>query len=291
MALLLMLAIAVDIGRLYVARQYLINSCDASALAGGMELPNQAKATTQASKCAGANSMTTYQISFPTDGLSAGMDKIRVDGQLNVQYAFAGIIGQKSRTVSAYAIVSRTAGVSWAKQVVPWGMPYYDAKGVPYHYDNGVLYTLKMGSGDDHVGGNFQALALGGTGGSVYRDNIASGYDGVLRVGDWISSETGNMVGPTGQGVDSRMQQASVPPWVDDTWNNHDYGNPRILIVPIISPLSNGRADVQIIGFAAFWLDSFKGQEVKGYFLSYTIPDAGGSGPADYGVSTFQLFE
>ena len=64
-ALLIMLAFAVDIGRLYVTRQFLVNSCDASALAGGMELPNQAKATTAASKCANANVMTTYQVSFP----------------------------------------------------------------------------------------------------------------------------------------------------------------------------------------------------------------------------------
>jgi len=47
--LLGMVALAVDVGRLYVARQFLVNSCDAAALAGGMELPNQTKATTKPS--------------------------------------------------------------------------------------------------------------------------------------------------------------------------------------------------------------------------------------------------
>ena len=291
--LLIMLALAVDISRLYVARRYLVNSCDASALAGGVELPSQSKATTQASLCAQANAMTTYQVTFPADGITAeGATKIRVDGQANVQYAFAGIMGLISKTVSAYAIVQKTASIGWASGVVPWGIPFYDSAGNPYQYNNGVMYTLKLGSNSSaRVGGNFQGLSLGGNGASNYRSNIETGYQGVLHVGDTISSEPGNMVGPTRQGVDYRVQAASVSPWSNDTWNNYDYGNPRIILVPVTSPfLGNGRTDVQILGFAAFWLDSIQGQEVKGYFLSYTTPKAGGSG-SYYGLSTFRLIE
>jgi len=62
------------------------------------------------------------------------------------------------------------------------------------------------------------------------------------------------------------------------------------VIVPIISPLGGGRMEVEILGFASFWVESCSGQEVTGYFIDYTVPEAGGSG-SDYGVSTFRLIE
>jgi len=307
--LLGMMALAVDISRLYVVRQFLINSCDASALAGGIELPDQAKSTEKASECAEANSMTAYQVSFPADGFTEnGATKIRVDGELNVNYCFANILGFQSRVVSAYAVVTRNNEIGWVNGIaIPWGIPYYDRSGDPYEYDNGVLYTLKTGSQSDlangsvgKVGGNFYPLALdrslgeGASGGNVYRDDVKWGFDGQVKVGDITSTEPGNMVGPTRQSVisddDSLIKRASVEPWADDTWDNYDYGNPRIVIVPIISPLGNGRLDVEILGFASFWVESMQSQTVKGYFLSYTIPGAGGSGP-DYGLSTFLLTE
>jgi len=297
--LLGMAALAVDVGRLYVTRQYLVNGCDASALAGGIELPNQAKATDKAAKCAVANHLLHYQISFPADGIGPkGPTKMRVDSQLTVPHTFARALGRISGLVSAYAVVKKTGGVGQVNnQVVPWGIAWYDKNGTPYQYDNGVEYLLKVGSQTDlgdgtraMVGGNFWALALGGTGGSNYRDNIEWGYDGQVKIGDVVDTEPGNMVGPTKQGTTDRVDRADQSPWADDTWNNYDYGNPKIVLVPIISPLSNGRTGVTVIGFGAFFLTSFTGKEVRGYFLGYTIPNAGGTGP-DYGVTTFRLIE
>lgn len=308
-ALLGLMALAVDISRLYIARQFLVNSCDASVLAGGMELPDQNKASLMASQCANANTMATYQVSFPADGITTqGATKIRVDGQMNVSYCFANILGYQSRTVSAHAVVLRTSSIGWVNgQAVPWGVPYFDAQGKPYQYDNGVLYTLKTGSHNaltdgstGKVGGNFFPLALerslgdGSSGARVYSNDIKWGFSGQVAVGDIVSTEPGNMVGPTRQAVisdsDSLFSRATASPWADDTWHNYDYGNPRVVILPIISPLGNGRTDVQILGFGAFWVDSIQGQAVKGYFISYTIPEAGGSGN-DYGLSTFRLVE
>ena len=307
--LLGMAALAVDISRLYVARHFLINSCDASALAGGMELPDQVKAEAKATECASANTMFTHQVSFPEDGITEeGATRIRVDGQLNVPYCFAGILGFSSRTVGAHAVVQRNQMIGWVNgNVVPWGIPYYDAYGNPYDYNNGVLYTLKVGSQSDlsdgsveKVGGNFYPLALerslgdGSSGASVYSDGIKWGFDGQVQVGDTVSTEPGNMVGPTKQAVstdsDSLFARAEEEPWADDTWDNYDYGNSRIVIVPIVSPMDGGRSDVQILGFASFWVESVQGQVVKGYFISYTVPEAGGDGP-DYGLSTYQLVE
>jgi hypothetical protein len=307
--LLGMAALAVDVGRLYVARQYLQNSCDASALAGGIELPDQAKATDKAAECADANHLLHYQISFPADGMTAdGPTKLRVDSQLTVPHTFARVLGFISGPVSAYAVVLKVAGVGWVSQrVVPWGIPWYTSTGEPYTYATGQLYTLKLGSQSDlqngsvaRTGSNFYPLALerslgdGSSGGSVYRTDVTWGFPGTVKVGDVTETEPGNMVGPTRQAVvtdaDSLFNRAAVSPWADDTYDNFDYGNSRIVIVPIIGPMGTGRTEVTILGFASFYVESFTSQEVKGYFIEYTIPGAGGTGTY-YGVSTFRLIE
>jgi hypothetical protein len=317
--LLGMTALAVDVGRLYVTRQYLQNSCDASALAGGLELPNQAKAEAKAMECAQANQddpvsqTATYTVSFPEDGITEkGATKLRVDGQMTVPHTFARVLGRMSGLVSAYAIVLKTGSIGWASDiVVPWGIPWYDIYGNPYEYGTGVLYTLKIGQQSDlqegtpdRTGGNFYPLALqrslgdGSSGGSVYEHDVKYGFDGQVEVGDVVDTEPGNMVGPTNHAVenapstdDSLFERAQEPPWDDDTWDNYDYGNPRIVICHIIAPLSNGRTEVTILGFAAFYVVSCSSsQGVTGYFIEYTIPGAGGSGP-EFGVTTFRLIE
>jgi hypothetical protein len=307
--LLGMVALAVDVGRLYLHRQQLQTACDAAALAGGIELPDKAKATIEAREAALANGMDMYAVSFPADGLTlTGATKIRVDGQRTVQHGFAQVLGFQSRPVGAHAVVLRTETVGWASgRVVPWGIPWYGPEGDPYEYNNGVEYLLKVGSRTSltdgstaKTGGNFYPLALerslgdGGSGGAVYEHDITWGFDGPIQVGDITDTEPGNMVGPTRHAVvtddDSLFVRATQDPWADDTWSHYDYGNPRIVLVPIISPLGNGRTEVEILGFASFWVESCKGHEVRGYFIDYTIPDAGGSGP-DYGVFAFRLIE
>lgn len=287
--------LALDMGRLYAARQYLVNSCDASALAGGMELPDKPDATLKATQCSAANKdssanrVSAYSVSFPAD------DKIRVDGTMTVGLTFARILGFERTRVSAYAVVLKTGAIGWASdQVVPWGIPQVN-------YTTGQSITLKLGSQkslqQNQLQGNFYPLALerslgdGSSGGDVYRHDIMYGFDGTVEVGDVTDTEPGNMVGPTRQAVDYRFQQAAANPlWADDTCSSIDYGNPRVVLVPIVSPMGAGRTEVTILGFAAFYLLSVQGGQVSGCFVGYTIPNAGGSGP-DYGVTTFKLIE
>ncbi len=86
--------------------------------------------------------------------------------------------------------------------------------------------------------GNFAALALGSTGASIYEGNITNGYDGTISVGDLILSETGNMSGPTYDGVSYRVEHGLI-----------------YVVIPILNTLDvNGRKIVEIVGFANFKL-------------------------------------
>ena len=293
-ALIGAVGLSVDMGRLYLARQFLVNSCDAAALAGGMELPEQGEATLKAEECANANGqgpnrVSEYTVSFPA------ADKIRCDGRMTVPLTFARILGFNQTNVSAYAVVLKTGPVSWASDiVVPWGIP-------DVNYVQGQEIQLKLGSGQcpDHglLQGNYYPLALdrslgdGGSGGDVYREDIMYGFEGIVEVGDVTETEPGNMVGPTNQAVDYRFEQAAAnPEWADDDCSHVDYGNPRVVIVPIVSPMEAGRTEVTILGFGAFYLTSSQGGCVTGCFIDFTIPGGGGSGP-NFGVTTFKLIE
>lgn len=96
-----------------------------------------------------------------------------------------------------------------------------------------MLKSTAWGDGD--IGsGNFQAIRVGGSGASIYRQNMAGGVEGLcVNDGDQVTVETepGNMVGPTAQGLNTRfgkyggggMNAADYPP---DLITRQD--NPRL---------------------------------------------------------------
>lgn len=76
-------------------------------------------------------------------------------------------------------------------------------------------------------------------------------------MGDRIPIETGNMSGPTSQGVECRIEQCKK----GCTHSNFDLECPRIMIVPMIKVVSS--AEVEITGFAAFFLEGVGAQEMR----------------------------
>jgi len=154
----------------------------------------------------------------------------------------------------------------------------------------GQTYTLKDGAGDGYSG-NYGALALGGNGANVYLGNIEDGYSGLLSIGEWVYTEPGNMSGPTGNGVDYRI---SLDPTA--TFATVQKGSPRILVVPIIDSLTvNGRSQVQIVGFAAFFLEGVGGKGNKDYvtgkFMQMVMSGDSGGGGTGYGLYGAALLE
>jgi Flp pilus assembly protein TadG len=129
--------------------------------------------------------------------------------------------------------------------------------------------------------GHFFALALDGKGGSVYRDTIVNGGQTPYSVGDAITLEPGNNVGPTVQGTRDLMDADSGSAWnsaknlpesdlyrIDDgSWMN----SPRVIRIPVYDPeiaLHNGRKEMVVASFAGFWVESIQTQgTVIGRFI------------------------
>jgi hypothetical protein len=124
------------------------------------------------------------------------------------------------------------------------------------------------------------------------------GYDGIVSVGDWISTEPGNMSGPTEDGVNYRLAQCPHTP--ECTIEHYNPNCPRVCIVPIFDPTSlQGRDEVQIVGFGAFLLKGVGGGgnecNVSGWFLEMVPPDGlkftVDPEQADYGLHTARLLD
>jgi len=270
-------AMAIDVGFLYLARVELANMADAAALAGVQELPaNSGRAVAVAKDYGRLNGLDTDIVEATVTDANTTLS---VTTRRTVELLFSRLFGLSTAEVSA-AAAARVIPLSGAEGVVPFGV-------VKQNFVYGQTYQLKLGAGAGYHG-NFGALALGGTGASNYEKNIKYGYSGKLEILDWkpllVETESGNMSGPTARGVNYRI---SLRP--DETFETVTKDSPRIVIVPVINSLEgNGRHEVQIIGFAAFFLEgvggSGKDSYVYGKFMKAVMPGDVGGYVGDYGL-------
>lgn len=272
-------ALVVDLGLLYATRVKLTNLADAAALAGVQELPrNNSAAYATASEYAQLNGKTGDRVDIRVlNGTTVAVKATRT-----IPLMFAGIFGLATCDVSG-AAAARVNPVSRLTGTVPFGL-------VQQTLVYGQVYTIKIGSGtaSGNYHGNFGALALGGTGASVFRDNIKFGSDVSIQAGDWVKTETGNMVGPTKQGISYRYNQDPGA-----TFETVAKNSARILVVPVIQSLDvSGRGAVLVVGFAALFLESSNvtnNGEVSGRFIQMVTPGDPGDGGSDYGLYASRL--
>lgn len=124
-----------------------------------------------------------------------------------------------------------------------------------------------------------------GGGGSAYRDAIAdltcSAASGTASVGDWLDLESGNMTGPTRQGVQTLCAgTGNVFPCTRD------------IIVPIWNARSSASASawVQVLYLGAFRLTQYDNGSVVGYLKTLAAPaGSGGTTPNPGPILTSML--
>lgn len=256
------MALAIDIGMSVVERGQIQNAADSAALAGVGELPDSYNnARSVALDYCGRHNVAPAEVnvSFPY-----GPARIRVRIDRSADYFFARIFGKMKGAIAVEA--EAETGVAGAiTGVIPIGV---EKRNFAY----GEVYTLKRGAGscDLHNSpgdcSNFGPLALGGNGASIYEDNLINGYDGVIRAGDWIPTEPGDIVGPTKAGIKSRVDDGP-----GETYTNFAAGSKRLVYVPIINSLEvAGKNEVLTVGFAAFFIEGLSNKgEVLGRFIRY----------------------
>lgn len=306
-AFIALVGMSVDVGHLVYTRTDLQKVADAAALAGAQDLPDSGVATSSAETYVAANAGGSTSADVQITGNRSPADTIRVTARRRVNYAFLRILGLSGSDVQATA-QARAATYKGGNGVLPWGFiasndptsellqnPCYegtDAQGLPVFTQN-VRCQLKWGAGNN-AGGDFGALGLDGSGANRYRNAIINGSNKRFQVGDKVDPETGNMAGPTDQGVSDRLARpapAGCPGNArDDVLITGADGvsrirpgcedSARIIIIPVVDKIDH-KSQSTILGFAFMYLhgmESCSGQgcggkghtEVVAEFVSFT---------------------
>jgi hypothetical protein len=288
------MGLGADIGVLYYNWVVLQKAADSAALAGASQLTGDTATTsnsavvTTGTQYAHLNGIT--QASDTILVSPAGDDKsVSVYLSRQVPYYFLQLVGLKKGKVTARATagVLPTTGVCGA---APFGLPCKqncngkgcygkDANnqfalpgqgdatcGGAYTFNTsnlsaGAQVQLKSDQSVTGIPGNWDPLAIGGNGASVYRSNIAHGEAQTINAGDWLSTEPGNIVGPTGQGFSDRgltLPNSTVPnvPSVVSPTDSH------VIVVPLVDfsqSSKGGKTSVPVMDFVTLYVTGLVG--------------------------------
>src|SRR5215813_12465448 len=143
--------------------------------------------------------------------------------------------------------------------------------------DRGTKITLKPGSTNNVTPSFYNAWDIGGiTGASAYSTNISTCNTNMSQPGDFMTPETGNMVGPTNQGVDALIAMDPNAQW-DSTCNCVTGSafpiSPRVRAIPLYDPAvyaadqHSGKSSpsLQIVNYLGFFIADVKAGQVTGY--------------------------
>lgn len=316
-----LVGMSVDVGQIVYTRTQIQSAADAAALAGAQDLPNSQQAQATAMSYVTTNGGTAGAAVVQVTQTYGANDTVRVTASKNVTYTFLRVVGLTGTTVSATAKV-RAANYNGGSGLVPWGLIASNnsnsnllqnscylgqSSGVPQFRQN-VSCTLKYGAGTSS-GGDFGSLALDSTGSSVYRDAIARGSTNPYKVGDLVEAQTGNMRGPTTQGIDDRFSRPAPAGCAGNARNQvlvttngvtsirgGCEASPRIIIIPVVNQINNP-AKSTILGFAFMYLTGSNTNgghsQVTGEFVKFVTELPGGiySGTSATGATALKFVE
>lgn len=274
-------ALAVDVGVAAIGRANLSTALDAAALAGAQEfISNRVDTESMVRTYVEKNTDNLKEINITVD---AAARVIQVNAIKTQESYFAKILGVDMFNISVTA-AAKVENISSLNGARPLAV-------VQQNFTYGDIYTLKEGGGDGNTG-NYAAIAAGGTGGSVYRDNLLYGYDGTIKVGDLIETETGNIAGSTETSINHLIHNCTHSPQC--TYQYYNSNCSRIIFVPVVNTLDvNGRKYVKVLGFATFFLEGVTnhgGQaDVIGRFITYNMAGQTSSDINDYGTYGIRL--
>lgn len=145
-----------------------------------------------------------------------------------------------------------------------------------------VITTIKYGPCD--MPGNFGAGAIDGVGANVYKTTIVKGAKTTVSAGMFVYTETGDMVGPTDQGVASRIGSDATPYEAAKAGTK----TPRLVTVPLVRGSDfddlNGRKPIMVRGTARFYLIGSSGGAVTARRLPEQPGGQGGGQVASGGI-------
>lgn len=157
--------------------------------------------------------------------------------------------------------------------------------------DRGLQLVLKTNNLNKTAPSFYNPWDLpGSTGADDYRANIATCNTNIVKIGDPMNAEPGNMTGPTQQGVDDLVGRDPGAYW--DTACNCVKGSafavsPRVAVVPLYDPVvyetgkhGGNNTSLQVANYLGFFIEGMQGNEVVGRITPIGGLVSGNGGPA-----------
>lgn len=283
-------ALAIDVGLFLEERRDNQNDADAMALAGVQYLPDFPALAVNAARDWGVkNGVAAGDIEeIEVQSKHVANDSIHVELETEFGWIFGRVLGKTSSGVPARA-TALVGSLGGTNQLMPWALLVGDTDCLTPDGDPifGATCSVKVGADCCHITGWYGALDYDGTGGgsaeyeSNIVDNTTSSYycisgdtdPGCVTASGVIDPLTGNKVGGTDQGIQTRLAQTPC----DTNGNDVDDFNevfqlntsgsgalytvvcesPRLVIIPIVSYSSTPVAMVTIEGWTLGYLDSY----------------------------------
>lgn len=309
LSFLLAVGLSVDISHLYLAKNELQNAADAAALAGASGLNYDSTGITRATNRA-VEAMNSYEFdntsvvftpanvrfarnlsdfangtdmsqgSASAPGVAPEIKFVKVTTpQSPVNIAFVSMVLGSSKNLWAEAVAGVSVPLNSFAGYLPVSVVCDDAtcsSAVP-----GQMYTFRGGPQGSVSPGNYQILAIDGSGASDDRIGLASGVRNAVGPGGYVDTKPGVSAGAVRQGLNTRfddyaagLDPITYPPDTNIkegiTYQQYLDGSPtqapshlgvhgrRVVLIPIIreGQFAGGRTNVQIDHFGAFFLRS-----------------------------------
>jgi hypothetical protein len=316
-------AVAIDVGVWLQIRTKLQADVDAMALAGALDLCGTSACETTAGTAADTkgpeNGLTSgdWTVTFGVDcgGTASNLhDLITVRASRNQPSILARIIGVTDADIATCA-TARKYALGGSDGVRPFALEDDCIAAITYGSEVILKYDSDTTRVCDSTNGNYAAVAIDGSGASTYRETIKYGSDDYLCadttpgccthemsgcIGRYnIDTETGNMTGPTREGIQYLYTNtpSNCDTWDEVTTDDGDIETActpwkegysavgtRIIIIPVVDGLwdSGGRHTVRIKRFALVFLEGFDGSctgndcDIRARFIktTLTLPNA-----------------
>jgi Flp pilus assembly protein TadG len=339
LAFLLATGLCVDIGHFYLVKNELQNAADAAALGAAASLNSDDGGITKATDVA-VGSFNNYEFNHKQATITRSDVRFAVnlsdfDGGLDMSETgakavasrvrfvkvtvppktlhvfFASVVIGGSHDIGADAVAGMSVAPNYFEHIIPVSVVTSDDGNdiLP-----GNMYTIRRAPGTAVTPGNYQILAIDGSGASDDRTGLANGVHAEVGVGDVVSTKPGVSAGAVRQGINTRfgdytgnLDPTLYPPdmnvregityqqYLDSQQNGTNMQSPnagtpvwgrRVVLIPIIkqSEFGNGRDTVKIFRIGAFFLRTKIGGGNGGdieveYIGLRTVLGAGGYDP------------
>lgn len=298
-------ALGIDFAKLMATRTQLQNAADAAALSGasaidvttGTLLQDQARLRAQQTAA-----LNRAFIDDPQPVLVPAVDidfpaanqirvKARREDVSSIVAHFAQVFGLTSMQMSADA----TAKVEPAGSVLCGLLPLAAIPPTGQTFQTGCTntYALKEGGGGGTTGNygplRFSACTEGPCAGmspggaNTFNCLVKYGYCCQVSLAQTVSTETGNMSGPTKEGIKYRFDQDSVKTQniCYSQYKAMGGNGSRVVYVPITTPYAGtGSTTVTVQAFGVFFLRNIPGpgiqSDIYAEFIDQVVPGTGG---------------